>query len=602
MKHYSLLAKISKEHGGMTRASFRRSRALAATGESVEVLTFNMEPDLREVTEHVRKHGELGDLAVHNMHTDLCLRPELFRPQRASKYGLSTQCELFRPVTDLSQKAPEALAPTQDYTITEWADRNGVVRRFDLRDRNGALFFVDERKANTSYPRRLTVLDRASGEPVFQGGSHALQAMWLDALIDNDLTAITIDGVAPSEAFASYSRPHVLKFLIQHTIHQLPGEDPESGHIEPRVSSPLRQNRTFDGLITLTKSQNRHLTRRISPVCKTFAIPNVNLPPVALEAANPTRDPNLCVVISRLEEDNKRLSHILMALSRARKTNPELHAEFYGGPLSGGVWESLRALVQSESLSDAVTFLGHQEGATRHFRRAGFTALTSRFEGQSLVLVEAMAHGAIPISYDVLYGPSEIITDGENGFLVTPSDIDALASRMVDVSRQASTTERMRERAVAASEAYSPSDVMRAWLEVYTTSQETLTLRERLRAASARATSVSFAQGKTMEISISIALPLSREERKSCDVRLQAVDHHSLNYVGVRPRSVKLTSSEIRATFEIPQGAFKGLGRRDITAWARVSLPDLATDIRLSWDDMWEAWPARSPSGQMNIR
>ena len=33
------------------------------------------------------------------------------------------------------------------------------------------------------------------------------------------------------------------------------------------------------------------------------------------------------------------------------------------------------------------------------------------------MLVESMASGCIPIAYDIDYGPSDIITDGVDGFL-----------------------------------------------------------------------------------------------------------------------------------------------------------------------------------------
>ena len=47
----------------------------------------------------------------------------------------------------------------------------------------------------------------------------------------------------------------------------------------------------------------------------------------------------------------------------------------------------------------------------------GIAVLTSRYEGFSLSLIEAMSQGLVPISFSVGVAP-EIIRNGENGFIV----------------------------------------------------------------------------------------------------------------------------------------------------------------------------------------
>ena len=44
--------------------------------------------------------------------------------------------------------------------------------------------------------------------------------------------------------------------------------------------------------------------------------------------------------------------------------------------------------------------------------------------------------GCPVISYDVRYGPAEIIDDGANGYLVEPNNIDAFAQRMADIVKE----------------------------------------------------------------------------------------------------------------------------------------------------------------------
>ncbi len=56
-------------------------------------------------------------------------------------------------------------------------------------------------------------------------------------------------------------------------------------------------------------------------------------------------------------------------------------------------------------------------------------ALASVREQFGLVLVEAMACGVPPVAVN-RFGPAEIITDGETGWLVEPDDLEGLAGAL----------------------------------------------------------------------------------------------------------------------------------------------------------------------------
>jgi glycosyltransferase involved in cell wall biosynthesis len=83
-------------------------------------------------------------------------------------------------------------------------------------------------------------------------------------------------------------------------------------------------------------------------------------------------------------------------------------------------------LVQRYELSDRIQFVGRRQDAQELMRRARALVMPSRFEGLSMVLLEAMSLG-MPVIATAVSGASEVIDDGVSGYLVRPKDVVGLA-------------------------------------------------------------------------------------------------------------------------------------------------------------------------------
>lgn len=87
--------------------------------------------------------------------------------------------------------------------------------------------------------------------------------------------------------------------------------------------------------------------------------------------------------------------------------------------------------IQSSGLNECVRILGLLEAneLIEELKRCKFIVLFSDEETSPTIIAQAMAIGK-PIIATNVGGISEMVTDGQNGFLINPRDTEALASRM----------------------------------------------------------------------------------------------------------------------------------------------------------------------------
>lgn len=133
----------------------------------------------------------------------------------------------------------------------------------------------------------------------------------------------------------------------------------------------------------------------------------------------------IILAAGRLEEV-KGFDMLIRALARVRAAAPARLVILGEGPQR----DSLKALARELGIGDDVDLPGFDKNPYRYMKQATVFALSSRNEGLPGALIQAMACGAAVVSTDCPVGPSEIVTEGVDGYLVPVDDPVAMGDRI----------------------------------------------------------------------------------------------------------------------------------------------------------------------------
>jgi glycosyltransferase involved in cell wall biosynthesis len=102
---------------------------------------------------------------------------------------------------------------------------------------------------------------------------------------------------------------------------------------------------------------------------------------------------------------------------------------------SGEEQENLRRLSRNLGIDRYTIFQGYQQNPFPYLKQGDCFVITSENEGLANALLEAMALG-IPVITTPSGGVTEVIKDGENGYIVNREDVPALVNRIQQLYTQ----------------------------------------------------------------------------------------------------------------------------------------------------------------------
>lgn len=214
--------------------------------------------------------------------------------------------------------------------------------------------------------------------------------------------------------------------------------------------------RRYDMFVTLTRQD----LARWSNVKKITSIPNFV---TAAKETSPIRVKR-AIAVGHLCHI-KGFDILIDIWAKVASKCPDWILDIYG---NGELRNHLQKRIESLGLQNVVTLRGNTTDIDSEYLGSSLFLVTSRCEGFSLALAEAMNFGLIPIAFDFQCGPRDLISHGESGFIVPMGDVEGMAQTITDIMGNLDAYRHIGNSAhLSIAKNFTPDAVMQRWIDLF---------------------------------------------------------------------------------------------------------------------------------------
>lgn len=176
-------------------------------------------------------------------------------------------------------------------------------------------------------------------------------------------------------------------------------------------------------------------------------------------------DPNRKVILTIGRLTHQKGFDILIDIwKKLHKRFPDWKVIIVG---EGELKSELQTLIKEMKLENCIEIKPFEKNIIRYYEQCSMYAMTSRFEGLPLVLIEACANGIPIISFDCETGPKHIVENGVNGFLIPAFDKAAYANCLSVLIEDMELRKKFSANAVLYSNKFAKEEILEKWINIF---------------------------------------------------------------------------------------------------------------------------------------
>nr|WP_277755697.1 glycosyltransferase [Rosenbergiella metrosideri] len=217
----------------------------------------------------------------------------------------------------------------------------------------------------------------------------------------------------------------------------------------------IRALKKYDKVVVLTNEDKKNLKG-----LNVNAIKIVN--PIYYKSLVKGKFNKKVIAVGRLESQ-KNFLELIEIWNTFIKKNPGWSLDIAG---EGEQRDIIQDRIENYKLENSVTLLGKVDNIEYFYKRSDFCVMTSHYEGLPLSLLEAKAHSLPCVSYDCPTGPSDIINDGIDGFLIKLGDKTSFVEKMNLLSNDQKLFNKFSENTKFTAKKFEFSAIESLWLKL----------------------------------------------------------------------------------------------------------------------------------------
>ncbi|MCT3960290.1 glycosyltransferase family 4 protein [Elizabethkingia anophelis] len=223
-----------------------------------------------------------------------------------------------------------------------------------------------------------------------------------------------------------------------------------------RSNADLKLVKQYDRFVVLTNEDKSYW----SNLTNIEVIPNANS---FVSSKQADLESKRVIAVGRYDYQ-KGFDELINIWKEVYAKHPDWSLYIFGhGPLKDG----LKSRINELDLATVIHLCPTVKDIKQEYLNSSILAMTSRYEGLPMTLLEAQVCGLPLVSYACKCGPRDIIKEGINGYLIEDSDQETMAKKLIYLITDKKLRKQMGEASYKFSDNYSEDRIMQQWIDLF---------------------------------------------------------------------------------------------------------------------------------------